>query len=180
MNEGLAVVFSELAAENFTGIGMSFGAGMVNVCYANMGMPILSFSISKGGDYIDMKAAQQVNDTANTMCHYKEKMKSIRDPQNENEKAIAVYYKQLLRYLVAQIKELYNSKDKKELPNLFNPIPVVVSGGTSLVGGFVETLEECIKDEKDFPIDISEIRHAEEPLYAVAHGLFQAASLELE
>ena len=35
INEGLAVVFAELSGdEHFTGIGMSFGGGMVNVCFA--------------------------------------------------------------------------------------------------------------------------------------------------
>lgn len=180
MNEGLAVVFSELSEENFTGIGMSFGSGMVNVCYSFMGMPVMSFAISKGGDYIDQSAAKQVNDTANTMTHIKEKGMDIRDPQDENQKAIAVYYKTLLKYLVEQIKHLYASKDKKDLPNLFEPIPVVVAGGTSLVGGFIETLNEIITEDNDFPIPISEVKHAEEPLYAVSHGLFQASALEAE
>jgi hypothetical protein len=177
MNEGLAVVFSELTENNFTGIGMSFGAGMVNICFAHMGMPILSFAISRGGDYIDQSAAKQVNDTANTITYHKEKGMSIKNPEGEYEKAIAVYYKTLLKYLVAQIKHLYNSKDKKELPNLFEPIPIVVAGGTSLVGDFIPTLKEIIDDEKDFPIPISEIRHAEEPLFAVSHGLYQASLL---
>jgi hypothetical protein len=177
MNEGLAVVFSELSEENFTGIGMSFGAGMVNVCYSFMGMPVLSFAISRGGDYIDQSAAKQVNDTANTMTFVKEKGMSIKDPKDENEKAIAIYYKTLLKYLVAQIKHLYNSKDKKDLPNLFEPIPVVVAGGTSLVGDFIDVLNETIKEEGDFPIPVSEVRHAEEPLFAVSHGLYQAALL---
>jgi len=180
MNEGLAVVFSELSEENFTGVGISFGSGMVNLCYAFMGMPILSFSISKGGDYVDQSAALQVNDTANTVCHRKEKGMDIREPKDEYEKAISVYYHSLLKYLVAQIKYLYNSKEKKELPNLFEPIPIVVSGGTSLIGGFIETLKKTIDAEKDFPIPIREIKHAEEPLYAVAHGLYHAAKLAAE
>jgi intein/homing endonuclease len=153
------------------------GAGMVNVCYSFMGMPIMSFAISRGGDYIDQNAAKQVNDTANTMTHHKEKGMSIKTPNGPYEEAIAVYYKTLLKYLVAQIKYLYNSKDKKDLPNLFEPIPVVVAGGTSLVGDFVPTLQELINDEKDFPIPISTVKHAEEPLFAVAHGLYQAAIL---
>lgn len=177
MNEGLAVVFSELSEESFTGIGMSFGAGMVNVCYSFMGMPVMSFAISRGGDYIDQSSAKQVNETANTMTYRKEKGMDIRDPKDEYEKAIAVYYKTLLKYLVAQIKHLYNEKDKKDLPNLFEAIPVVVAGGTSLVGGFIETLNEIINEEKDFPIPVREVKHAEEPLFAVSHGLYQAALL---
>jgi hypothetical protein len=177
MHEGLAVIFSELSENNFTGIGMSFGAGMVNVTYAFMGVPVLSFSISKGGDYIDQSAAKQVNDTANTVTYRKEQGMDLRSPKDEYEKAIAVYYKNLLKYLVEQIKYLYKSKDKRELPVLRQPIPLVVSGGTSMIGGFKEALQEAIDSDKDFPIDISEIRPAEEALFAVANGLYQAARL---
>jgi hypothetical protein len=36
LNEGLAVIYSELLDENLTGIGVSWGAGMCNVCCAQM------------------------------------------------------------------------------------------------------------------------------------------------
>ena len=54
-------------------------------------------------------------------------------------------------------------------------MPIVVAGGTSLVLGFVERLRELTKD--DFPVPISEIKHAEEPLFAVSNGLYEAAYL---
>jgi hypothetical protein len=180
MNEGLAVVYSELYENNFTGIGISFGAGMCNVSYANRGIEILSFSVSKGGDYIDQNAAKQVNDTVPVMTYRKEDGMSILDPQDEYEKAISVYYKTLIQYLVKSFVALYKKKDKKELPRLFKPIPLVVSGGTSLVGGFLETLEKTIREEKNFPIKLGEIRCAEEQLYAVAAGLYQAGKLNSE
>ena len=46
---------------------------------------------------------------------------------------------------------------------------------SSLVIGFVERLRELIDDE--FPIPISDIRHAQQPLFAVSNGLYQAAAL---
>jgi hypothetical protein len=54
-------------------------------------------------------------------------------------------------------------------------MPIVVAGGTSLVMGFVERLRELTAE--DFPVPISEIRHAEEPLFAVSNGLQEAARL---
>jgi intein/homing endonuclease len=156
------------------------GAGMCNIAYANRGIEVMGFSISKGGDYIDQSAAKQVNDTVPVMTYRKEDGMDIRDPQDEYEKAIAVYYKNLIQYLVKSFGALYRKKDKKELPRLFKPIPLVVSGGTSLVGGFIEVLEKTIREEKDFPIKLGEIRHAEEPLYAVSAGLYQAAKLNAD
>ena len=62
--EGLAVIFSELADENFTGIGISFGAGMVNICLACMSVPVFSFSVTKAGDWIDQQVAKALAETA--------------------------------------------------------------------------------------------------------------------
>src|SRR5262249_54104456 len=52
INEGLAVVYAELESTNFTGIGISCGGGLCNVCMSYLSVPILSFSIPKAGDFI--------------------------------------------------------------------------------------------------------------------------------
>src|SRR5690349_10290019 len=53
INEAHAVIFSELAESDFTGIGLSFGGGMANACIAYKSIPCLSFSVARGGDWID-------------------------------------------------------------------------------------------------------------------------------
>src|SRR6478672_9387038 len=55
--EGLAVVFSELGDSNFTGIGISCGSGLCNICLAVLSVPVISFSVPKAGDFIDTHAA---------------------------------------------------------------------------------------------------------------------------
>ena len=57
INEAHAVVFSELAEQDFTGIGLSFGGGMANACVAYKTIPCLSFSVARGGDWIDKNVA---------------------------------------------------------------------------------------------------------------------------
>ncbi|MGA2185562.1 MAG: hypothetical protein ABSH47_21290 [Bryobacteraceae bacterium] len=57
INEGLAVVFAELESTNYTGIGISCGSGMCNVCLSVLSVPVISFSIPKAGDFIDTHAA---------------------------------------------------------------------------------------------------------------------------
>ena len=180
MNEGLAVIFSEAQKEDFTALSFSLGAGMVNMCYSFMGMPILSCSISKSGDWIDSSSAKHLNETMNAITIQKERGMSLLTPKNDTEKAIAVYYRTLLKYLVAQIKNLYLKTDKKTLPNLYEPIPLIVAGGTSLVGDFIPVLKQIIDEEKNFPIPIREIKLAEEPIYSVSHGLYNAARLQAE
>ena len=73
MTEGLAVVYSELAETQYTGIGMSFGAGMCNIVYSFMGMPVFAFSLSRGGDWIDEHAAKHTDETNNVITAIKEK-----------------------------------------------------------------------------------------------------------
>ena len=83
-----------------------------------------------------------------------------------------------MTYVVEQFKELYERTPKKQLPNVTMEMPIVIAGGTSLVLGFVEKLRELIKD--DFPVPISEVKHAEQPLFAVSNGLYQAAKLSAQ
>ena len=176
MTEGLAVVYSELSDTAYTGIGMSFGAGMCNIVYSFMGIPVFSFSLSRGGDWIDEHAAMHTDETNNVVTSVKEKGGfSITEPSNGIQKAISIYYDSLLTYLVEQFKILYEKTPRKELPNVLNPMPIVIAGGTSLAQGFVERLRELTSE--DFPVPISEIKHAEEPLFAVSNGLYQAAKL---
>jgi actin-like ATPase involved in cell morphogenesis len=176
MTEGLAVIYSELAETQYTGIGMSFGAGMCNIVYSFMGMPVFAFSLSRGGDWIDAHAAKHTDETHNVVTSVKEKADfSLYDNTNGIQRAISIYYESLLSYVVEQFKELYERTPKKKLPNVTMEMPIVVAGGTSLVMGFVERLKELTAE--DFPVPISEIRHAEEPLFAVSNGLQEAARL---
>ena len=179
MTEGLAVVYSELADTQYTGIGMSFGAGMCNIVYSFMGIPVFAFSLSRGGDWIDSHAAKHTDETHNVITSIKEKGDfSLYDSTNGIQKAISIYYDALLTYVVEKFKELYANTPKKKLPNVMMELPIVIAGGTSLMQGFVERLRELTAE--DFPVPISEIRHAEEPLFAVSNGLYEAAKLSLK
>ena len=179
MTEALAVIYSELENTQYTGIGMSFGAGMCNIVYSFMGMPVFAFSLSRGGDWIDSHAAQHTDETNNVVTSIKEKAGfSLYDKTSGIQRAISIYYESLLMYVVEQFKELYERTPKKQLPNVTEEMPIVIAGGTSLVLGFVEKLRELITD--DFPVPISEVRHAEQPLFAVSNGLYQAAKLSAQ
>ena len=72
VNEGLAIVYSELKDANFTGIGMSFGGGMCNICLAYLGLPVLTVATTRAGDYIDQSAASVTGETPTTVRLHKE------------------------------------------------------------------------------------------------------------
>jgi len=51
-----------------------------------------------------------------------------------------------------------------------------VAGGTSKAKGFVDMFAAKLK-ENDFPLPVKEVRHAADPLHAVARGCLIAAQV---
>ncbi|HEU4594327.1 MAG TPA: hypothetical protein VFS10_04085, partial [Pyrinomonadaceae bacterium] len=102
INEGQAVVFSELQDENFTGIGISFGGGMCNVSVSFMSMPMITFSVPKGGDYIDRNVAEVMGEANTTKVRLfkEEKLDLSRPPKDEMTGALHIFYEDLMRTLI--------------------------------------------------------------------------------
>ncbi|MCA8910493.1 MAG: hypothetical protein KDB82_02220 [Planctomycetes bacterium] len=173
-NEGQAVIFSELGDDDFTGIGISCGGGMVNVCVAFRSMPVISFSTSKGGDWIDQQAAQVMGCAASKITAVKERGVDINAPKTPEEEAIVIYYRHLIKYSLDNIIKKFEGT--KDIPNFPKPVPIAVSGGTSKVGGFVAVFKDEFSKLADrFPIKISDIRQAEDQLNATSKGCLLAA-----
>jgi hypothetical protein len=169
-NEAMAIIYAETAAEGFSGLGISFGSGMCNLAMSVSGMEGFSFSVARGGDWIDAGAAKATGSTQSRMCALKEKGFDLTAPEGREQEALALYYKALIEYALDQTaKEFLKIKDKFSLPR---PIPIVVSGGTSLAGNFLPFFEETFEAKrKRFPFEISGIRQASDPMNAVARGL---------
>ena len=178
-NEGMGVIYSETAKEGFSGIGISFGSGMTNVALAINTIEGLTFSVAKGGDFIDKSAAQAVGSTPARMCAIKEQGIVLTAPKDRTQEALVFYYRYLIDYVLEQIAEKFKTIEGKF--SLTKPIPIVVSGGTSLAGGFLDIFkQQFTRMQKKFPIQISEIRSAGEPLNAVAYGMLVQAMQEQE
>ncbi|MBK9973547.1 MAG: hypothetical protein IPP14_02035 [Planctomycetes bacterium] len=173
-NEGQAIVFSELGEDDFTGIGISCGGGMVNVCVAFRSMNVISFSSAKGGDWIDQQAAQVMGCAASKITAIKERGVDINAPKSPEEEAIVIYYRHLIKYSLDNIVKKFSIT--KDIPNFPKPVAIAISGGTSKVGGFVDVFkDEFSKMASKFPIKISDIRQAEDQLNATAKGCLLAA-----
>jgi actin-like ATPase involved in cell morphogenesis len=177
MNEGHAIVFSEMADQDFTGIGCSFGGGMVNVCVSYKTIPAVTFSTSRAGDWIDKNVAQVLGINQTRAAALKEKGVNIKSPKNREQEAIVIYYRNLISYTLANIKAKFESAEG--VPQFPDPVDIVCSGGTSLIGGFTEVFEEELK-KIEFPIPINKVRLAEEPLNATAKGCLLAALNDAE
>jgi hypothetical protein len=172
MAEGHAVVFAELSADDFTGIGISCGAGMFNICVAYKTVPALAFSTSRGGDWIDTNAAMVLGMKAPRVTAIKEKGIDLMRPRNREEEAIVIYYRNLINYTLVNIKRRFESAEG--MPTFSNAVDIVCSGGTALAQGFVDLFSEEFK-RVEFPLEVKNIRLATEPLNAVAQGTLIAA-----
>jgi len=177
VNEGLAVVYAELESSNYTGIGISCGGGLCNVCLSYLSVPILSFSIPKAGDFIDASAASVTGERPNRIRILKEQSFYINGHfDSKLQQVLSVYYDDMIQSLVAAVKNAFQGP--RNLPKLSRPIPLVLSGGTAMPKGFRERFEAVLQ-ASDFPLELSEIRMAADPLTSTAKGALVAALAEM-
>ena len=174
VNEGMAIIYSECAQEKFSGIGISFGAGMANVAVAYKGIEALTFSTARAGDWIDKETAEALGMVSNRVTNIKEKyMQFSGEVSIKNKKtkrvleALYYYHKALIDYTVKKIIKEFDEKVDIEVDEA---IPIVISGGTSMPKGFIQLFKDVISGY-DVPFEVSEIRRAKNPLTAVANGL---------
>jgi hypothetical protein len=177
VNEGLAVVYGELESTNYTGIGISCGGGLCNVCLSYLSVPVVSFSIAKAGDYIDNSAASMTGERSNHIRIVKEGSFHFNGFfADKVQQVISVYYDDMIKSLVGGLKEAFSSA--RNMPKLNRPIPLVLSGGTALPPGFRDRFEKIFK-ESDVPVQLSEVRMAPKPLETAAKGALIAALSEM-
>lgn len=172
INEGLAIIYAELAEKNYTGLGCSFGAGMVNVCYAIYGVPVFTFAITNSGDFIDKMAAKATGESTTYINQKKMDVDLTQPPTNMVERAIQTQYKILIENTVTEIKKGIEKANKKTRTD--KPIDFVVAGGTSLPNGFDTMFKEVLTDAK-IPLDLGNVYRPHDPLYSVARGALIAA-----
>jgi hypothetical protein len=173
INEGLAVIYSELESSNFTGIGVSCGGGLCNVCVAYLSVPVFSFSIPKAGDYIDTSAAAITGERANRVRLVKEDSFHFNGFfADKLQQVLGVYYDEMIQSLVQGMKVAFSNS--RNLPKSNRPLPIVLSGGTAMPEGFRDRFAKALA-ETDLPIASNDIRIAADPLHASAKGALVAA-----
>ena len=187
IEESVALAYEGLVDNDLTGIAISMGAGMCNICVMYQGMSALSFSVARGGDWIDENVAADCGVTKAKVISIKESSSNldltksaINDIYQEGSdeyniiNAIRSYYGALVNYLLTNLTNQFNNAES--VPNFPEAIPIVFGGGTSLVKGFMEVVgEQFIQDE--FPIQVKEFTLVEDAHTAVARGCLSEAQL---
>ena len=169
-NEAEAIVFAECEKDDFSGIGISFGSGMTNVCLALKAMSCMQFSIARGGDWIDSGSATSLGRLQSHMTEIKEAGVDLMNPIGREQEALVFYYKKLISYAIEGIAKQFLLSGNSF--GLNQELPIIISGGTSKALNFVPFFKEVFERKRNrFPIKISEIRHASDPLNSVSKGL---------
>jgi hypothetical protein len=171
--EGLAVIFGELGDSNFTGIGISCGSGLCNVCLAVLSVPVISFSVPKAGDFIDSKSAMVTGDVSNRIRIHKEQGFRLNGFSSDRvQNALTVYYDEMIGNLIEALRaQIANAQ---RLPKLDQAIPLVLSGGTSMPKGFLERFTIALR-ANELPVKLSDVRVSADPLNSTARGALMAA-----
>lgn len=183
LNEALALVYSNCANTDFSGIGISFGAGMTNVALAYKSIPVVTFSVARGGDWIDKNAATSVGAVPTHITLIKESRFSLVNPfasaMNRRDRkvceAISFYYREFISYVVDLI-----ISELSKVTSVIDSIPIVIGGGTSMVDGFIDAFKSIFEVKSgNLLFTISDIIHAKNPLMDVAEGcLVKARTLQ--
>jgi len=187
IEESVALAYEGLVDNELTGIAISMGAGMCNICVMYQGMSSLSFSVARGGDWVDANVAADCGVTPAKVISIKENSQNldltksaINDIYQEGSdeyniiNAIRSYYGALINYLLTNLAHQFNNAES--VPNFPDSIPIVFGGGTSLVKGFLQVVGEQFNQD-EFPIQISDIKLVEDAHTAVARGCLSEAEL---
>ena len=176
INEAEALCYAELENDDYTGIGISCGAGMTNVCVMLNGEPTVVFSTTKSGDWVDRMSAVATGEPDSVVQAEKEAGGFKIGEPNENPvlSAVSTYYERLIDYTTKQLSHALT--EHKLLPKFKDSLTIVVAGGTSQADGYIEEFTKKIT-ENNFPLKVKEVRHATDPLHSVAKGCLIAAKI---
>ena len=181
LNEAFAVILSEMEdSKDITGLGFSFGAGLVNVAFVYKSMLVFSFSIDKSGDFIDKKSADTCGSSEAVMNHLKEKKLDLSSSDidlSPELRTLKFTYKYIIKNALNNVLSAFSRSDTA---NIVEPVTIVISGGTTLPNGFDNMFNDELSNIK-LPFEVTSVVTVKNRLAAVAKGcLIYAKGLELQ
>jgi len=179
IEEGLAVIFAENPTitegektYNFSGIGISFGAGRINCVLAYKGMPIVGMSSMNSGDWIDETVSSETGKPISQVTSMKETKLDLGKDNYDDEVlfALTACYKAMISSVIKKF-----SKKFVEVKSEFDvPLDIVIAGGTSMPKGFCEVFENIVRD-LELPFEIGNIKKSSDPRNSVVKGCLRRA-----
>ena len=187
VEEAVALGYEGLVDNELTGISISMGAGMCNISVMYQGMTAVSFSVARGGDWVDNNVSVDTGVPAAKVTKIKESSSQLdltkgvmHDIYGEGSEeynvmyALRSYYGALINYLLTNLKVQFEGS--ANVPQFPEAVPIIIGGGTPLVKGFLDVFNEQF-DQETFPIKVSEIKIIADAHTAIARGCLSEAQL---
>ena len=180
IEEGLAVVFAENPKVtekdgktfNFSGCGISWGAGKINCVLAYKGMPVIGLSSKNSGDWIDKTVSSETGKPLSQVTSLKENELDLTKDNYDDEVlfALTACYRAMITNVIKKF-----AKKFMEVKSEFDaPINFVVAGGTSMPKGFCKIFEEVVKGI-EIPFEIGTVTRSPDPRNSVVKGCLRRA-----
>ncbi len=189
LSSGMAVVLAELAQENFTGIGISFGSATCEVSLAHCGIEIAHCTIEGGGHWIDQELARKAK-IYKWDCHGEKYLDvngctlakeqsdcSLTEVRDEDEELLGSLYGDLVKHVVQEAAKAFAKSHR--LQDVPQPVAVVCSGGPTRIAGFETVLNHTLSTSPPI-LDIKDVRIAAASDFTVARGCLISAELEAQ
>ncbi|MFD1564847.1 chromosome segregation ATPase [Haloarchaeobius amylolyticus] len=175
ISQGFAVVYDQLAADNYTGLGVCLGTQTTSATVAYYGVPAVAVSIAKGREWIVDRVADETGHEPAQVTSMLEDL--TLDPDVEAgglESALAEAYDELVAELIDAIRDEADENDVQRGLS----IPVAIAGE-----GAVEGLEFLVGgrfDAATVPFSVRDVRLADLPAESAARGALAAARDDVE
>jgi hypothetical protein len=185
VNEALCNVYNESPSieiphqppATLSGMGLSFGAGLVNSCFALRGLSLVEFSSSKCGDYIDKQVAQVTGEPLGKVMRIKESKLDLGKvpPGDRILQALSIFYDEMISRVLREMGKAL-AKESREIEGA---VEIVICGGSSMVPGFLERFKTVLPGI-ELPFQVKNVRHSSNPFFSVAQGACLAARSDAE
>ena len=183
--EGVAVSWADAREDKFTALCVSFGAGMCNVALTYKSLPVFTFSLAQGGDWIDAKSSSVTGVPTQDITVLKERdvvdlltgkptVDNLTHQQLREVEAIYTHYEHLVKTLVHTIKA-YIEADPTRRVNI-SEVPVILSGGTARATNFLGLFER-VWSSANMPLNAKSFRLSDPIQNSVAKGCYLASQL---
>ena len=184
INEALANLYSEAPSMkvgdeeySLSGVSISCGAGMSNICVALKGMSLCEFSITRSGDHIDQQVAQVTGETIGRVIRAKEGKLDLAADNSVDPviQALDIYYGEFIKRIFSTISR----KMVSDRIGMEGSATIVVCGGTAMPPHFIDRVK-VVLGGMDLPFTVADVVLSKEPFFSVSRGCCLAAVADMK
>jgi len=175
ISKGFAVVYDQLAADNYTGLGICLESQTTSAALAYYGVPAMAVTIAKGREWIVERAAGETGHAPAQVAGVLEEF--VLDPDaaaGDIENALAGAYDALVAELIDAVRAEADETDVQQGLS----VPIAIGGDGAIEG--VEFLVGGRFDAAALPFSVRGVRLADGPAESAVRGALAAARDDVE